>query len=473
MNLLKIYRENLKNTVKRKFFDKSSIKIEKTMFVAYIFERRFINLVTSLLYDTWAKFQKYREEYLKQRSMFYSSAIAGVFTGLVIAIFFEFIRITESEKWINLMSYDVFPFIIYLFIAYVLLYLLYVIGKLLVYILISKEKEQLLEFKINYFAGMYSTTLVTGLILLKGKMWITLVIFSLFTYIPLEYFAVVEVKESEIFLKLSMLLSKGVDKIWKIILSIGLYFFNIIKTVISAEKIRNLIRSCWNKIIETLYVVKQKKIRILIGLIIFFIGPIIFINLLIFNISHLSSDSLKGSVTTEKDSLGSEYYLPDMAAIKSSDAPIIDYIFEDILAFNTTFRKVCFYDNGTYIDYKDNRYSNSSYDFILNLTFYGDVNNKEDLNIVKRRIYPVNSDKGPSEECFSIPTVNFTMHWGGEYTKYVSNEGHEWPSIVRPNVGTRVIPDFSIVFFAYFILLLIFWSSFLIIVEIWRFIWGK
>jgi len=138
------------------------------------------------------KIKAFHKRYAERCRNFYSSSIAGLFTGVIIGILFSLITDSKFNRWINLFSYELFAAVVYFAFIFLVLYILYFFGKLCIILFISKDKKNLISFKINYFAGVYAATWSASLIILHTKINIAIYISILFIilYFPIEYFTV-------------------------------------------------------------------------------------------------------------------------------------------------------------------------------------------------------------------------------------------------------------------------------------------
>ena len=125
---------------------------------------------------------------------FYTSSIAGLFSGIIIGLFFILMTDSTFNRWINLFGYELLVSIIFFGLILLFLWLGYWIGKGLVFFLIAKDKDDLVSFKINYFAGTYSTAFSSSLLILHNHFAIAsyFTIFFILMYFPINYFAVKE-----------------------------------------------------------------------------------------------------------------------------------------------------------------------------------------------------------------------------------------------------------------------------------------
>lgn len=138
------------------------------------------------------KIRLFHKRYLKRCRNFYSSSIAGLLTGTAIGIFFSLITDVSFDRWINIFSIELFAAIIYFMFVFFILFVFYFIGKYGVWFFISKNKDDLVGFKINYFASIYSASWAASLIILHSKILVAIYvsIVYLILYLPLEYFTV-------------------------------------------------------------------------------------------------------------------------------------------------------------------------------------------------------------------------------------------------------------------------------------------
>lgn len=137
--------------------------------------------------------KKLYNKYRDRCRNFHFNTIAGLFTGAIIGIFFNLITNSTFNRWINPFNLgELMAAIIYFSITIFLVWISYFIGKLFIWLFISKQKKHLINFKINYFAGIYSAIWVASLLILKDKlklMFYLSVIFILL-YLPIEYLVV-------------------------------------------------------------------------------------------------------------------------------------------------------------------------------------------------------------------------------------------------------------------------------------------
>ena len=145
--------------------------------------------------------KKYKR-YKKRLRNFFSSSISGLFTGAAIAIFFSLITNSNFNRWIDIRSYEIVAGIIYVFFTYFLLFIFYYLGKGLIFLVcfffkIKNKKEDILNFKINFFAGVYSAFFVAPLIILKGhlNMQLTIGIIFVLFYFPFMYLVIRNTKK--------------------------------------------------------------------------------------------------------------------------------------------------------------------------------------------------------------------------------------------------------------------------------------
>lgn len=148
------------------------------------------------------KITRFIHTYKKRCVSFLSSTIAGLFTGVMIGIFFSLVTDIDFNRWINLGNYELFAGIIYVLFTYALLYLLYLLGTLLVWVIclvfkIRNRYQEKINFKINYFASALATLFITPLILLEGNMktQLTISIVFILLYFPTMFWIVRDSKK--------------------------------------------------------------------------------------------------------------------------------------------------------------------------------------------------------------------------------------------------------------------------------------
>lgn len=139
----------------------------------------------------------FHKKYRKRCRSFYSSSIAGLFTGVMIGILFSLITDSQFNRWINLRSYEFFAAIIYFGFTIFILWVFYYLGKGLFWLIlhvshISNKEDDLIGFKINFIAGIYSAAFSASLILLNNKFPIIIYVTLAFIifYLLVEYYAV-------------------------------------------------------------------------------------------------------------------------------------------------------------------------------------------------------------------------------------------------------------------------------------------
>jgi len=69
------------------------------------------------------------KNYAKRRRNFYSSTIAGLFTGIAIGIFFSSITDVNFNRWIDIFSNEAFAAGVYFLSTLVVMIIFYHIGK--------------------------------------------------------------------------------------------------------------------------------------------------------------------------------------------------------------------------------------------------------------------------------------------------------------------------------------------------------
>jgi len=146
------------------------------------------------------KIKLFHKRHIDRCRSFYSSSIAGLFTGIIIGILFSLITDTSFNRWINLLHWgELFAAIVYFGFIFILIIILYFFGKICVYFFIakpikdsSKKKKCLVDFRINYFAGIYSASWTASLVLLYTKLMTAIYVSIIFIllYLPIEYFTV-------------------------------------------------------------------------------------------------------------------------------------------------------------------------------------------------------------------------------------------------------------------------------------------
>lgn len=144
------------------------------------------------------KIKRFHRKYRDRLRNFYSSSIAGLFTGLIIGLFFSLITDSDFNRWINIFSYEIFAGVIYFIFTIFLIIFFYIFGMLMTRWVVASQidnekskKKHMINFRINYFAGMYSATFVTSIILLnKSEIIYPISIGFILFYLPCAYFAV-------------------------------------------------------------------------------------------------------------------------------------------------------------------------------------------------------------------------------------------------------------------------------------------
>ena len=145
------------------------------------------------------KIKSFHRKYSDRCRNFYASTLAGLFTGVIVGIFFSLMTNSEFNRWINLFSYELVAAVIYFLFTLVLIFSLYIVGVIIgktfthfAKLSPTKQKQFLISFRVNYFAGIYSASWVTSLFILNGKTLISLTVSALFifAYVPVEYFTV-------------------------------------------------------------------------------------------------------------------------------------------------------------------------------------------------------------------------------------------------------------------------------------------
>ena len=137
-------------------------------------------------------FKSFHKKYKKRCRNFYSSSIAGLFTGVAIGILFSLMIDSKFNRWINLVSYELFVVMIYFSFVFIVLYILYYLGKLCMWFFITKNKDELMGFKINYFAGIYAATFSASMVILNDNSFVRNIValFFVLLYFPVEYYTV-------------------------------------------------------------------------------------------------------------------------------------------------------------------------------------------------------------------------------------------------------------------------------------------
>lgn len=139
------------------------------------------------------RIQSFRSRYKKRIRAFYSSSIAGSFTGVLIGVLFSLITDTTFNRWIDVFSYELFAAIIYVLFILLGSWFFYHIGNFFIRTFISNKKEDLIGFKINYFAGIYSALFSATLVVLShnnASLSIKVLVVFVIVYFPLEFFVV-------------------------------------------------------------------------------------------------------------------------------------------------------------------------------------------------------------------------------------------------------------------------------------------
>lgn len=145
------------------------------------------------------KIRKFQKKYNERCRNFYSSTIAGLSTGFVIGILFSLITDSKFNRWINLFSYEFFAALIYFVFVLILLYILYHLGKGVMEHILHYKKKDLINYKINYFAGIYSAIGSASFVILHSQtqMIIYVLIFFILFYFPIQYLTVRTKKKSK------------------------------------------------------------------------------------------------------------------------------------------------------------------------------------------------------------------------------------------------------------------------------------
>lgn len=117
------------------------------------------------------------------------SVIAGLFSGTITGIFFNSITDITFNGWINLNSYEAVAAIIYAIFAYILIKVFYPFGKSLTIII---DKKKTLSFHLNFYAGMYSSTITFLFVLYLNriKMLITITGIGMILLFILAYYII-------------------------------------------------------------------------------------------------------------------------------------------------------------------------------------------------------------------------------------------------------------------------------------------
>jgi len=139
------------------------------------------------------RIKEFNKEYKKRINNFVSSAITGLISGVIIIIFFNLITDSTFNRRINLFNLgEAFAAGIYLLFTLSLLYVLFLFGRFVFKRCMSKKKEDLIGFRINYFAGTYSATFGAFLYGFRNSIYSMIIILILFLliYVPTIYFAV-------------------------------------------------------------------------------------------------------------------------------------------------------------------------------------------------------------------------------------------------------------------------------------------
>lgn len=145
------------------------------------------------------RIRKFQKKYKDRCRSFYSSTVAGLYTGVAIGILFTLIADSKFNRWINLLSYELFAAIVYFLFTIFMVFSLYLVGWICVHLFIAskisnenKKKQHLINFRINYVASLYSASWITSVILLWDKtsiiFWVSL--FFILLYPVAAYIAV-------------------------------------------------------------------------------------------------------------------------------------------------------------------------------------------------------------------------------------------------------------------------------------------
>ena len=117
------------------------------------------------------------------------NCITGLFTGVTIGIFFNLTTSTTFNRWINPMSIEIVPTIIYVISIIGVLIFFYNFGTFLTKLI---DKSGAMNFHLNFISGTYSSTLSFLLVLYFNapKIRNTLAIIGIPTFIVLARFAI-------------------------------------------------------------------------------------------------------------------------------------------------------------------------------------------------------------------------------------------------------------------------------------------
>ncbi len=117
------------------------------------------------------------------------TSFAGLFTGVVIGIFFSLTIDAKFNRWINLLSPEIGAFVVYLIGTLFLAYLFYWVGYFLTWLI---DKRKIMTFHLSYISGVYcaivSFLLVLYYINFKTDLLIGLV--GVIFYFVVAHFAV-------------------------------------------------------------------------------------------------------------------------------------------------------------------------------------------------------------------------------------------------------------------------------------------
>jgi len=139
------------------------------------------------------KIFSYRKKNRDRIRKFYSNLVAGLFTGILIGILFSFITKSTFIRWIDLAQIgELLAAVIYIVFIAMLSYILYWFGRLLIWLFGFKNDDDLIGFRMNYVAGIYSASWISILIIVHSNICLCIYVTLgyLILYLPMEYLAV-------------------------------------------------------------------------------------------------------------------------------------------------------------------------------------------------------------------------------------------------------------------------------------------
>ncbi len=125
------------------------------------------------------KIKYFHKKYRKRIRNFYSSSIAGLFAGIAIGSLLSLLTNTTVKKWENPIGH-ILIVVTYIVFVFLILYILYFFGKFCMQHFLSKNKEDLIGFHINYFTSVYVAVFSALLIILYDNISVCIFVALIF-----------------------------------------------------------------------------------------------------------------------------------------------------------------------------------------------------------------------------------------------------------------------------------------------------